>query len=69
MASTDITAALKTDVDMNNNTSAHESISNPVTTGTSTAAKSVVKSVDVADNYGADVWTFVVPVNATFTSN
>ena len=64
----DIIAALKTDVDMNNDQSAHESIDRPVTTLVTTA-KEVVKSVEVVDNYSSGTWTFVVPVNATFTSN
>lgn len=68
MGAANIIAALKTDVDMNNAQSAHESISSPVTTSVTTA-KAVLKSVEVVDNHAAGNWTFVVPVNATFTSN
>lgn len=63
--SSDFIAALKTNVDMNNNTSDYVSINNPVTASVS-STKELVKSVEVVDNYSAGTWTFVVPVNATF---
>lgn len=58
-------AALKTNVDMNNNTSDYNSITSVSTTSVS-ATKELVKTASVEDNYGATTWTFVVPVNATF---
>jgi len=67
LGESDIIAALKTNVDMNNNESEHESIANPAITS-NTATKAVVKSVEVVDNYSNN-WTFVIPVNATFTAN
>ena len=63
--------ALKTNVDMNNNTSDYESISSIAskTDGTAPVAnnnKMTVKYATVQDNYGATTWTFYVPINTTF---
>ncbi|MCM1493462.1 MAG: Ig-like domain-containing protein [Muribaculaceae bacterium] len=65
LADPDIVKVLKTNVDMNNNNSDYESIANPVDASAPTATKRTVKSVEVVDNYGV-MWTFVIPVNATF---
>ena len=69
---------LKTDVDMNNNTSDYESISvindayntKPVNEKLSTDSKKVtVKNVIVEDDRVNDgeVWNFYIPINSTFT--
>lgn len=64
--SPDFIAALKTNVDMNNNNvSTNASIVSVATTNLSTT-KELVKTANVIDNYEANTWTFVVPVNATF---
>ena len=67
----DYVAGLSTDVDMNNNTSSHESITadnsadneKPSTDGT----KLTVKNVKVTDTRAGLNWTFYVPINTTFT--
>ena len=64
--------ALSTDVDMNNNTSSHESISGISGTNnekfSTDGTKVTVKDVKVVDNSrnGLD-WTFIIPINTTFT--
>lgn len=59
---------LKTNVDMNNNTSSHESFDTLVYTESGTN-KWIVKEAVVRDNYGAQDWYFYVPLNTTFTLN
>lgn len=63
---------LKTNVDMNNNTSSHESFDKLVYTESGTN-KWIVKEAVVRDNYGKDAsaqdWYFYVPLNTTFTLN
>ena len=63
--------ALKTNVDMNNNTSDYESITSIASKidGTAPVAnnnKMTVKYATVVDNYGTTKWTFYVPINTTF---
>ena len=66
---------LTTNVDMNNNTSGHESIKgffnanyNEITRETSTG-KMTVRYASVEDNIGTETWIFYVPANATFIQN
>lgn len=58
---------LTTTVDMNNNKSEHESITDAddfVAGGTNT--KQTLKTVTVKDEYDTDTWNYVIPVNRTF---
>ena len=63
--------ALSTDVDMNNNTSSHESITADTSEGnekpSTDGTKKTVKNVIVTDTRAGLDWTFYVPINTTFT--
>ena len=62
----DIIANLSTDVDMNNNTSEHESIVKLDGTKTNSNNTKTVKYAVVEDTYGNGTWHFFIPINATF---
>ena len=70
---TDYVKGLKTDVDMNNNTSDYVSISEDTTANNATTSangtKVTVKNVIVRDDRVIDgeKWNFYVPINTTFT--
>ncbi len=61
----DIIANLSTDVDMNNNTSEHESIVKLDETKTNSNNTKTVKYAVVEDTYGNGTWHFFIPINAT----
>ena len=67
----DYVAGLSTDVDMNNNTSSHASITEDTSTGnekpSTDGTKLTVKNVKVTDTRAGLDWTFYVPINTTFT--